>query len=127
MTTWIVPSSYKSKKIKLAVIPLNVNKALVVESIRAAGLNFKVGAEAQGALVYVVDAADRRPNYGFTVLSVEGKTGYQGNYYDPKNTKYNSQNVAPLYKGESVIYEGVKITNVEWGEFGDVIKVEPVK
>ncbi|MFM1956840.1 MAG: hypothetical protein RLZ41_239, partial [Actinomycetota bacterium] len=23
--------------------------------------------------------------------------------------------------------EGVKITNVEWGDFGDVIKVEPVK
>jgi hypothetical protein len=125
--TWLVPSSYKSQKTKLAVIPLSENKAIVVESIRAAGLNFKVGAEGQGALAYVVDTKDRRPNFGFTVLRVEGKTGYQGNYHDPNMVNFNSQNVAPLYVGESVIYEGVKITNVEWGEFGDVIKVEPVK
>jgi hypothetical protein len=33
---------------------------------------------------------------------------------------------APLRIGESVTYEGVKISIVESGNFGDVIKVEKV-
>ena len=33
---------------------------------------------------------------------------------------------APLRIGESVIYEGVKISIVETGNFGDVVKVEKV-
>jgi hypothetical protein len=33
---------------------------------------------------------------------------------------------APLRKGESVNYEGVKISIIESGNFGDVIKVEKV-
>ena len=32
----------------------------------------------------------------------------------------------PLRQGESVTHEGWKITNVESGEFGDVVKVEKV-
>jgi len=119
-TTWVVPSSYRSQKTKLEVIPLSKTKAIAIESIRAAGLNFKLGPKEQGALVYVVDTADTRNNQGFTVLRSAAKFKAQG-------TVNNSQKFSPLYKGESVTYEGVKITNVEWGEFGDVIKVEPIK
>ena len=119
-TTWIVPSSYRSQKTKLAVIPLSKTKAIAIESIRAAGLNFKLGPKEQGALVYVVDSADTRNNQGFTVLRTAAKAKAQG-------TRNNYQKISPLYKGESVSFEGVRITNVEWGDFGDVIKVEPVK
>jgi hypothetical protein len=34
---------------------------------------------------------------------------------------------ASLKLGESLTLEGLKITNVEWGDFGDVIRVEPAK
>ena len=119
-TTWIAPSSYRTTKTKMLVIPLSVNKAIVVESIRAAGLNYKLGPKEQGALAYVVDTTDRRHDFGFTVLRTESKAKAAG-------TSMNFQKTSPLYKGESITYEGVKITNVEWGEFGDVIKVEPVK
>jgi hypothetical protein len=40
--------------------------------------------------------------------------------------KYAMSN-APLKKGESLTYKGVTISNVEWGDFGDVIRVEPAK
>lgn len=33
---------------------------------------------------------------------------------------------SPLKQGESVEYEGWAITNIESGEFGDVVRVSPV-
>lgn len=115
--SWIIPSSAKSTKAKLVVIPLNSSKALVVESIRAMGLSYRYPRESLGALVYLVDISDGRHDYGYLVMYPDKRrpTGYE---------RY-AMSAAPLKLGETLTYEGVKITNIEWGEFGDVIKVEP--
>lgn len=120
-TVWIAPQSYRTTKKKLAVIPLSKNKAIVVESMRAAGLEYKLGKDEQGALVYVVDTTDR-DRHGYT-YEVQHDVNAKDKMFDPRRKEF----WAPLDKGNSITYEGVKITNVEWGEFGDVIKVEPVK
>ena len=117
-TNWIAPSGVKTSKPKLIVIPIGASKVLVVESIRALGLNYRLNKASLGALVYEVDSAEVRHTYGYSVM-----------YPDNRRPKLNIYRMydAPLKIGESLTYGGVKITNVEWGEFGDVIKVEPVK
>ena len=116
---WIAPSSVKTKMDKLVVIPLNQSRAIVVESIRAFGLSYQFSTSRLGALVYLVDSADVRHTLGYTILYPDNRR--------PKLLAKLLMEDAPLKLGESVTIEGVKITNVEWGEFGDVIKVEPVK
>jgi hypothetical protein len=117
-TTWLVPGSATSAKPKLLVVPLSTTEAIVIESIRAKGLNYKLQKYEQGALVYTVDMTDARYDYGYNVQFPDSRTW--------KVVKH-SMDTAPFKKGESFTYKGVKVTNVEWGEFGDVIKVEPVK
>ncbi len=118
-TSWIAPSSVKTKKSKMVVIPLSNTKVIVVESIRATGLSYRYPKVSLGALVYEVDIAETRHEYGYKVLYPDSRRPGYGTQYPMDD--------APLKIGESLTYEGVKITNVEWGEFGDVIKVEPVK
>lgn len=117
-TAWLVPSSVKSTLPKLMVIKLSDTKAIYIESIRAKSVNYKLSSMSQGALVYTVDQ------------EIKGaREPYLAFYPDGRPWARTSQNMseAPLRLGESVSIEGVKITNVEWGDFGDVIKVEPVK
>ena len=117
-THWLAPSSVKTPHEKLLVIKVSESKALIVESIRAKGLSYRFEKERLGALVYEVDASDTRHDYGYTVM-----------YPDNRRPKPSRPAMfdASLKLGESLTYEGVKITNVEWGDFGDVIKVEPIK
>jgi hypothetical protein len=91
---------------------------VVVESIRAAGLNYMLPKESEGALVYTVDTSKTDSEYGLKVVSGSKS---------PISRQPFILSDAPLKKGQSVLVDGIKITNVEWGDFGDVIKVEPVK
>lgn len=120
-TVWIAPQSYRTKKVKLAVIPISPTKGIVIESMRAAGLEYKLGPDEQGALVYLVDTTDRK-RHGYT-YEVQHDNKAKDKSFDPRRKEF----WAPLDKGDSVTLEGVRITNVEWGEFGDVIKVEKTK
>lgn len=115
-THWLAPSGVKTAHDKMLVIRVNSSKALVVESIRAKGLDYRFEKERLGALVYEVDASDTRHDYGYTVM-----------YPDKRRPKplRPAMYDATLKIGESLTYEGLKISNVEWGDFGDVIKVEP--
>ncbi len=117
-TVWIAPASVKTYKQKLIVVKTGPTKALVIESIRAKSINYKFEKERLGALVYEVDTSDQRHEYGYNVM-----------YPDSRRPKPDRPAMfdAPLKLGESLIHGGVKITNVEWGDFGDVIKVEPIK
>lgn len=117
-TTLLTPGSTKSSKVKLVVVPLSQSEVLVVESVRATGANYKLTKPEQGALVYTMDLNVTGHGMGYEV-QVPDKRGYEPYRY--------SMGTAPLKKGETVTYKGVKITNVEWGPFGDVIKVEPAK
>ena len=117
-TSWLAPGSTKTNKPKMVVIPFSSTEAIVVESVRATGMNHKLARAEQGALVYKLDMTDLRYDFGYEVQFPDTRK------WSP--TRY-AMSDAPLKKGESFTYKGVKITNVEWGEFGDVIKVEPVK
>jgi hypothetical protein len=116
-TRWIAPSSVKTKEKKLIVIPLSQTKGIVIESIRPAGLYYKIPKLSNGVLVYVVDldASDSGLKLNLVLPT---------NRNPDKPPTWLSQ--ATLRQGESVISNGHRITIVESGNFGDVVKVEKV-
>ena len=114
---WLAPSSVKTTEDKALVIPLSQTKVVVIESIRAAGMYYKWPKNTWGALTYVVDVSKEKHGYGMKLILPQNRSA--------GNIPYMLAE-APLRKGESIIYEGVKISIVESGDFGDVIKVEKV-
>jgi hypothetical protein len=116
-TRWIVPSSVKSKEKKLVVIPISQTKGIVLESIRAAGLHYKISKQSEGVLPYVVDLEIVGHGLGMKLILPTNRNPNQPPFFLSQ---------APLREGESVISNGFKITVVESGNFGDVIKVEKV-
>lgn len=114
---WLAPSSVKTTEDKALVIPLSQTKVIVIESIRAAGLYYKWPKNTWGALTYVVDVSIEKHGYGMKLILPQNRSAGTIPYTFAE---------APLRIGESVIYEGVKISIIESGNFGDVIKVEKV-
>jgi hypothetical protein len=117
---WIAPGGIKTKKEKLLVVPLSESRAIVVESVRSKGINYKLAKESRGALVYVVDTAEQRHGFGMNVVI---PSNHRFVPESPSNPMVGSN--APLKLKESVTIDGVKIRVVEAGEYGDVIKVSP--
>jgi len=117
-TYWIKPSSYFGKDEKIVVIPIDSTKVLVVESMRAAGFNLKIPKISEGALVYLVDISKVNKNRGMNVLRPLNRP------ISILETRHFALADAPLKYGESISSNGFKITVVETGDFGDVIKVE---
>ena len=114
---WLAPSSVKTTEDKALVIPLSQTKVIVIESIRAAGMYYKWPKNTWGALTYVVDVTKEEHGQGMKLILPQNRSAGTIPYRLAE---------APLRMGESVIYEGVKISIVESGTFGDVIKVEKV-
>jgi hypothetical protein len=104
----------KTSNEKLLVVPLSGSEVLVVESQRAAGLNYKLPQSSEGALVYYVNIAEKRQGYGYKVLGVKGKKISTDPFLLADWT---------LKDGESLNFKGIQIEVVESGEFGDVISV----
>jgi M6 family metalloprotease-like protein len=118
-THWLKPSSSKGGFEKLLVIPLSTTQGIVVESRRSTGYNYKYPIASEGALVYTVDTTDTRHGYGIYVKPPAQRANNRlGNGF--------SRGDAALKKGESVTTLGIKITVVNSGSFGDVVKVEKV-
>lgn len=111
---WLAPSGVKTTAAKLLVVKISEHKVLVIESARAAGVNHKLPESAEGAVVYTVDTAEERVDYGLSVLRPEG-------------TKINSKpfvlSDASLQAGEFIESEGVRVEVTEAGAFGDVVTV----
>ena len=114
-THWIVPSAAKGPYQKLVVVPLSQSKVLVVESMRSAGYNYKLPKNNQGALVYTVDVSKTAHGEGTDVYRPDNRP------FEPRDGRKVD---APLKKGESITVSGVKISVINSGTFGDVIKVE---
>jgi hypothetical protein len=114
---WLAPSSVKTTEDKALVIPLSKTKVIVIESIRAAGLYYKWPKNTWGALTYVVDVSINKHGLGMKLILPQNRSAGTIPYTFAE---------APLRIGESVIYEGVKISIIESGNFGEVIKVEKV-
>lgn len=113
-THWLSPATVKTKNEKLLVIPLSQTEVLVVESQRAAGLNYKIPKSAEGALVYYINIAETRPNYGYKVLLAKN---------EKINTKPFLLSNAPINPGQYLTFRGIEIRSIEAGLFGDVIAV----
>mgnify|MGYP006274909963 CR=1 FL=1 len=113
--TWLAPSSVRTSEKKMSIIYLSKHKAIIIESIRAAGLYYKIPKASQGVLVYEVDLEKVGHAQGLSLVL-------------PTNRNPNIGAVpygeATLRVGESVISNGQKITVLESGNFGDVVKVE---
>ena len=102
-THWLVPVASASKQVKGIVIPLSSTEAVIVESRRAIGFDTTLSSRSDlvGAVVYTLDS---RIPYRRTPVKV----------------------AQVLKINDSVNVSGYKITVVESGEFGDVVKVEKV-
>ena len=114
---WLAPSSVKTTEDKALVIPLSQTKVIVIESIRAAGMYYKWPKNTWGALTYVVDVTKEVHGQGMKLILPQNRSAGTLPYMLAE---------APLRIGESITYEGVKISIVESGNFGDVVKVEKV-
>jgi len=114
-TRWIAPSSVKTKEKKLIVIPLSQTKGIIVESIRPAGLYYKIPKESNGVLVYVADLEIVGHGLGLKLVLPTNRNPNLPPFFLSQAT---------LRQGESVVTNGVKISILESGNFGDVIKVE---
>ncbi|MEY5030733.1 MAG: hypothetical protein RLZZ334_680, partial [Actinomycetota bacterium] len=99
--------------------PIGNNKAIAIESERAGGLNFKLSPISEGALVYTIDTLDTQHGSGISVIRPINRTG-------PIQVGSFILADAPLKNGESLTVWGYKITVVESGTFGDVVKVEKI-
>jgi hypothetical protein len=114
-THWIAPSSVRTQESKAVVIPISSTKVIVAESIRAAGLHYKVPTQNQGVLIYEIDLTKNTHGMGMK-LSL------------PTNRIINSSYPffmadAALRKGDTTTTNGITFTIIESGTFGDVIKV----
>ncbi len=115
VTKWIAPSSVKTKEKKVIVVPVSQTRGIVVESIRAAGLYYKIPKTSEGVLVYEVDVTIEKHGLGMKLVLPTSRDPDQGPFFLAQAT---------LREGESVVSNGYKITIVESGTFGDVVKVE---
>jgi hypothetical protein len=116
-THWLKPSTIKGGYEKLLMVPLSGSDYIAVESVRPYGYSYKIPKCQQGALVYVAH--------------LYGKGWDERTIHIPSTGKKKScpsrgiSEKGALVSGDSVSYGGVKITVVEAGDFGDVIKIEP--
>lgn len=108
----LTPSVAKTIKEKLAVIPISKTKAIVLESMRAGGFNYKLPKGSEGLLVYEIDSAIADHSKGIAVIS------------NKRGMATERLMGATLKKKEFVVTNGFKITVTESGTFGDVVKVE---
>ena len=114
-THWIAPSTVQTQESKAVVIPISQTKAVVIETLRPGGLFYKHPLQSQGALVYEVDLMQQEHGMGMKLSLPMGRT------IDSHPVFMAS---APLKQGESTITNGYKITVLEAGTFGDVVRIE---
>ncbi|CAB4933602.1 MAG: hypothetical protein F2843_01110 [Actinobacteria bacterium] len=114
-THLIAPSTVRTTSSKAIIIPISSTRVLVVETLRPAGLYYKLPLKSQGALVYEVDLLKTDHGMG---MKLSLPIGRAIDNYPFFMASY------PLKQGESTISNGYKISIVESGSFGDVVKIE---
>lgn len=114
-THWIAPSSVNTRESKSVIVPISNTKAVVIESKRPGGLDYKFPLESQGVLVYEVDLMKNSHGMGMKLSLPLGRT--------PKSTQNVFMVDYPLKKGEATVCNGVRIEVVDSGTFGDVVRI----
>ena len=113
-THWLIPIEQQIDGVKGVAVKTGEYTSIVVESRRAYGYDSNIGTDAEGVLVYTVDS--RVPYRRSPVFIVPPARSKDRTWETDSALKLN----------ESVISGGWKITVVESGDFGDVVKVEKV-
>ena len=116
-THWIAPSTVQTSESKSIVIRVSETKVVVIETLRPAGLYYKLPIQSQGALVYELDVSVAGHGLGMKLSLPIGRIVTSEPFF---MASY------PLKQGESTITNGYKVTIIESGSFGDVVKVEKV-
>ena len=114
-THWIAPSTVQTQESKAVVITISSTKVVVIESLRPGGLFYKHPVQSQGVIAYEIDLMQDKHGMGMKLSLPIGRKVESNNLFMAS---------APLKQGESTLNNGYKITVVESGTFGDVIKVE---
>ena len=100
-THWLVPVESLTNKLKGVIIPVSSTEAIIMESRRALGFDAAL--------------ASRNDLTGLVVYTLDSKVPYR---------RSPVKVIKVLKVNESVVVGGFKVTNIESGTFGDVVKVE---
>jgi M6 family metalloprotease-like protein len=113
-THLIRPVAMPTKEEKLVVIPTGRFTAIAIESRRAIGFDAPMGTASEGVIVYEIDTTIP---YGLSTMKLVPRIG---------STDKQWRRDSALKDGDSVSTQGWKISVVESGNFGDVVKVEKI-
>ena len=113
-THLLAPVEKSTTDPKMVVIPISKYQAIIVESRRNLGFDLNFCSSNEGALVYTLDTTIGYRKSPVKVIP------------SPSATDATWRRDAALKVNESVTILGYKITNIESGDFGDVVKVEKV-
>lgn len=114
-THWLAPSQIRTTLPKTLIVPTGQYTAVVVESVRALGINYRLPERSEGVLVYTINTNSDKHGFGFDVVTDEIPNVRTNFIFEE----------APLKVGESVKVSGIRITVKEAGKWGDVIEVAP--
>ena len=115
-TFWIKPSAIFGVDQKVLIIPTGKHSALAVESMRSVGYNSLIPKSHMGALVYSIDLTMKDFGAGLNVIRPKSRMTSPSSYPLPGDDA--------LHKGDSISFKGYRLTVLEAGDFGDVVKVE---
>lgn len=126
-THWIKPSTVSGKYEKLLMIPLSRFEAIVIESIRASGFNYKLPKDLHGAIAYRLNTAeiDEKKKHGDGAYILCPTNRYCSKTPDPKYGGFRAAS-ASLKPGDYVDVSGIRIKVLEAGDYGDVISISPI-
>ena len=117
-TYWVKPSAVFGVDQKVLIIPTGKHSALAIESMRSVGYNSLIPKSLMGALVYSIDLTKSDFGAGLNVIRPKSRLKSPTTFPLPGDDA--------LRKGDSITFKGYKITVVEAGDFGDVVKVEKI-
>jgi hypothetical protein len=113
---WVKPSAVFGVSNKLLVIPISEYRGIAIESIRSVGYNTQLSKELTGALVYSIDLTNDVFGGGFNVVRPVSRLNSASTYPAPGDSA--------LRVGDVVTINGYRISVIEAGDFGDVVRVE---
>ena len=111
-THLIKPVEMETKEAKLIVIPTGKYTGIAIESRRAIGFDAMLGSLSEGVLVYQIDTTIP---YNLSPMKLVPRIGSTDNEW---------RRDSALQLNDSLTVQGWKISVVESGNWGDVVKVE---
>ena len=113
-THLLVPVERITTDTKMVVVPISKYRAIIVESRRNLGYDTSLGTLSEGAIVYTLDTTIPYRKSPLKIVSPASAT----------DLKWRRDSALKL--NQSLTVWGYKITNIESGDFGDVVKVEKI-